>query len=315
MADRNISSFRLSVVIPTHNRAGTIERAIQSVLAQDVESLEVIVVDDASTDGTEQVIKALGDQRIRYIRHDTNRGAPAARNTGIAAANGDLIAFQDSDDEWMPDKLAKQLQLFEAGGSKVDVVYSGFSRLSPQARVYIPEPWVVHKRGNILQQLLRGNFISTQTIVLRRECLEKSGLFDEQMPRYQDWDLAIRLAKHYPLHLVDEPLVIVHETAGNISSDDAAGWRALELILEKHHDIFQNNPGILCTHLFKLGHAKCLQGRMAAGRGDILTALKFWPWRGKAWMALFATLFGPRAYEYAASWMERAQPRPVDRQE
>lgn len=302
----------MSVVIPTHNRAETIERAIRSVLAQDVESLEVIVVDDASTDDTEQVIKALDDQRIRYIRHATNRGAPAARNTGIAAASGDLIAFQDSDDEWMPDKLAKQMQLFEADGSNVDIVYTGFWRQSLQARTYIPEHWVARREGNILQQLLSGNFVSTQTMMLRRECFEKSRLFDERMPRFQDWELAIRLAKHYAFHLVDEPLVIVHETAGNISSDDAAGWRALEMILEKHHDVFQENPKILCNHLCSLGHAKCLQGNMAAGRDDILTALKIWPWRVKAWMALFASLFGVRVYEFAANWMKRVQ-SPVSR--
>lgn len=306
MANRIRSSFRVSVVIPTHNRAQTIERAIQSVLSQDVENLEVIVVDDASTDNTEQVIKALGDQKIRYIRHETNKGAPAARNTGIAAACGDLIAFQDSDDEWMPDKLAKQMQLFEASGSNADVVYSGFLRQSLNIQTYIPGPWVTVRQGDILQQLIQGNFVSTQTMVLRRECFEKSGVFDEQMPRLQDWELAIRLAKHYPFHLIDEPLVIAYETAGNISSDDAAGCQALQLILAKHNDIFQENPRIMCTHLFKIGHAKCLQGNIVAGRREIMRALKFWPWRGKAWMALLVTLFGAQAYVFAASRMERA---------
>lgn len=298
MTNRDLSPFRLSVIIPTHNRAKTIERAIRSVLTQGVEGLEVIVVDDASTDNTEQVIKALGDQGIRYIRHETNRGAPAARNTGINAATGDLIAFQDSDDEWLPGKLAKQLQQFDTGGSDVNIVYTGFWRQSLQTQTYIPEPWVARGHGNILQQLLRGNFVSTQTIVIRRECFEKVGLFDEQMPRFQDWELAIRLARHFPFHLVDEPLVVVHETTGNISSDDAAGWRALELILEKHRDIFQEYPKILCKHLFRLGHAKCLQGRMTAGRGDILAALKIRPWRGAAWAALIITLFRERTYKF-----------------
>jgi len=274
--------------------------------------MEVIVVDDASIDNTEQVIKALNDPRVHYIRHATKRGAPAARNTGIAAASGNLIAFQDSDDEWMPGKLAKQLQLFEAAGGYVDIVYTGFWRQSLRIRTYIPERWVAHRDGNILQQLLGGNFVSTQTMMLRRECFEKSGLFDEQMPRFQDWELALRLAKHYPFHLIDEPLVIVHETSGNISSDDAAGWRALELIVEKHHDIFTENPNILCTHMFRVGHAKCLQGRMAEGRDDFLTALKVWPWRAKAWMALFASLFGMRVYEFAANRIKRAK-SPVSR--
>ncbi|MGR8942555.1 MAG: glycosyltransferase family 2 protein [Gammaproteobacteria bacterium] len=315
LADHNNSSLRLSVVIPTHNRARTIERAIRSVLSQGMERMEVIVVDDASTDDTEQVIEALGDRRVRYIWHETNRGAPAARNTGIAAASGDLIAFQDSDDEWMPNKLAKQLQLFEAGGSNVDVVYSGFLRQSSEARIYIPEPWVACRQGNILQQLLSANFVGTPTMVIRRGCFEKYGDFDETLPRYQDWEFAIRLAKHYPFFLVDEPLVIAYESAGNISSDDEAGLRALELILRKHHDMFQENPRTLCNHLCLLGHAKCLQGKMAAGRKDLLHALKAWPLRGKAWVALLGTLVGARAYKAAASWMKQAQDRSADKNE
>lgn len=306
MADCIPPSSQLSVIIPTHNRAGTIERAIRSVLSQGVERMEVIVVDDASTDDTEQVIEALGDHRIRYIKQKTNLGAPAARNTGLAAAIGDLIAFQDSDDEWMPGKLAKQLELFETGGDSVNVVYSGFWRQGRNTRTYIPEPWVNRKNGDILQELLKGNFVSTQTLLLRRACFEKSGLFDEQMPRYQDWELAIRLAKHYPFFLVDEPMVIAHETAGNISSDDEAGLRALRLILEKYRDLFQDNPDILCNHLFTLGHVACLNGRIAAGRRDILKALIAWPWRGKAWLALLVTLLGARAYAYAVGHLRRA---------
>lgn len=314
MNDGNTSPLRLSVIIPTHNRANTITRAIQSVLNQCIDDMEIIVVDDASTDDTEQRVRSLHDERIRYIRHKTNRGAPAARNSGIAAANGSLIAFQDSDDEWMPDKLAKQMALFEGGGKDVDVVYCGFWRQSGSSRTYIPEPWVTRKDGHVLQQLLRGNFVSTQTLLLRRHCFEKSGLFDEDMPRFQDWEMAIRLAKHYTFHLIDEPLVIVYETAGNISSDDAAGWRALEMILKKHRDAFQENPKALCAQLTNLGHAQCLQGKMADGRHDFGAALRAWPWHVKAWMALFVSFFGVHVYKFAANWMKRMQ-RPISQSE
>ena len=109
--------------------------------------------------------------------------------------------------------------------------------------------------------------------------------------------------------------VIAYETAGNISSDDEAGMRALELILKKHHDMFQENPRTQCNHLCLLGHAKCLQGKMAAGRKDLLYALKAWPWRGKAWLALLGTLAGARAYKAAARWMKQAQDRSADKNE
>lgn len=95
----------VSVVIPTYNRAHLVGRAIQSVLNQTYQDFEIIVVDDGSTDNTEEVVKSFNDPRIRYIRHDQNRGGSAARNTGIKMARGEYIAFQDSDDEWLPEKL------------------------------------------------------------------------------------------------------------------------------------------------------------------------------------------------------------------
>jgi glycosyltransferase involved in cell wall biosynthesis len=308
LADRNVSSFRLSVVIPTHNRAATIERAVKSVLAQDaenLESLEVIVVDDASTDATERVIGSLADQRIRYIRHETNRGAPAARNTGIAAANGDLIAFQDSDDEWKPEKLAKQLQVFGAGKDDVFVVYCGLLLKRPETRIYFPEPWVADRQGNILEQLLHGNFVSTQTMVVRRECLEKSGCFDEELPRFQDWDLAIRLAKHYPFHLVDEPLVVAHETPGNISSDTDAAVTAMELVLRKHRALFGRHRGALADHLFFLGDTMCLNGAVSIGRRRLVAAIRARSTLWKAWFALGSSLFGASAYRLATTSARR----------
>ena len=104
---------KVSVIIPTYNRAHLVGRAIRSVLNQTYQDFEIIVVDDGSTDNTEEVVKSFNDPRIRYIRHEKNRGGSAACNTGIRAARGEYIAFQDSDDEWLPEKLEKQMQVFE----------------------------------------------------------------------------------------------------------------------------------------------------------------------------------------------------------
>jgi len=119
----------VSVVIPTYNRAQFIERCVCSALQQTYRDLEVIVVDDGSNDGTDIRIDNLKrtDSRLHFLRHDKNRGAQAARNTGIYAARGKYIAFLDSDNEWMPDKLERQLPLFENNNNKVGVVYSGFT--------------------------------------------------------------------------------------------------------------------------------------------------------------------------------------------
>lgn len=116
----------VSVIIPTYNRAHLLGRAIQSVLAQTYEDFEIIVVDDASTDVTEQVVKSFADDRINYIRHQKNKGGSSARNTGIKAAKGEFIAFLDSDDEWVPKKLEKEINRLQTLSNEVGVFYGGF---------------------------------------------------------------------------------------------------------------------------------------------------------------------------------------------
>ena len=184
----------VSVIIPTYNRVHLIRRAIQSVLNQTYQDFEVIIVDDGSTDNTEEVVKSFNDPRIRYIRHEKNKGAATARNTGIKAARGKFIAFQDSDDEWLPEKLEKQMKVFENTPAKVGVVYTGFWKIENNKKIYIPFSWVKQKEGNIHKELLKGNFVTTQSIVARKECFKKAGMFDEKLPRFQDWELVIRLS-------------------------------------------------------------------------------------------------------------------------
>ncbi len=116
----------VSVIIPTYNRAHLLGRAIESVLDQTYQDFEIIVVDDASADETEEVVKSFGDDRINHIRHQKNKGGSAARNTGIKAARGEFIAFLDSDDEWVPKKLEKEIDRLQTLSNEVGVVYSGF---------------------------------------------------------------------------------------------------------------------------------------------------------------------------------------------
>jgi glycosyltransferase involved in cell wall biosynthesis len=120
---------KVSVIIPTYNRAGLLKRAIQSVLNQIYQDFEIIIVDDASTDNTENVIESFKEHRIRYIKHESNKGAAVARNTGIKFANENYIAFQDSDDEWLPEKLEKQMEIIEHASPRVGVVYTGYRRI------------------------------------------------------------------------------------------------------------------------------------------------------------------------------------------
>jgi len=231
MSERNNEEPTVSVVIPAYNRAHSIGQAIQTVLNQTYQDLEIIVVDDGSSDNTEGVVRGLKDIRIRYIRHEKNKGATAARNTGIKAAKGEYIAFQDSDDEWLPQKLEKQMKVFEKVPPKVGVVYTGFLRIVNGKKEYIPYSWVVQKEGDIHKELLKGSFITTPSLVVRKKCFEKAGMFDERLPRLQDWELVLRLSKYYDFKFIEEPLLTSLFTSDSLSASEKARIKALKLIL------------------------------------------------------------------------------------
>jgi glycosyltransferase involved in cell wall biosynthesis len=137
----------VSVVIPTYNRAKVLSRAVKSVLNQGYRDFEIIVVDDGSTDNTEQVVGAFDKQQVKYVRHEKNMGPAAARNTGIGHANGKYIAFQDSDDEWFPQKLGRQVEILETASDRVGGVYTGFWRIRNSSRKYEPRKREKHGLG------------------------------------------------------------------------------------------------------------------------------------------------------------------------
>ncbi len=242
----------VSVIIPTYNRATLLGRAVRSVLNQTYDDFEVIIVDDCSTDNTKNIVKSLEDERITYIRHMKNRGAAAARNTGMTAAKGEYIAFQDSDDLWLREKLEKQMLAFEESTRKTGVVYSGFWRIENHRKTYIPSKWVPKKEGDIHRDLLQGNFVGGVTAVIRKACLEKVGMFDERLSRLQDWELFMRLSKSYLFKYVNEPLLLSYHLCDSISADSEALTVALEIILKKHQKDFSKDGRILARHYLNI---------------------------------------------------------------
>lgn len=246
----------VAVIIPTYNRAHVIGRALRSVLNQTFKNLEVIVVDDGSTDDTQKLVESFVDPRVRYLRCEANQGATAARNLGIKNTSAEFIAFQDSDDEWLCEKLEKQMAVFAQAGDNIGVVYCGFFRVDGKKAAYYPSDAVLKKTGNVLESLLRGNFVTTQAAVVRRECFRSSGMFDERLPRYQDWELFIRLAKHYEFICVDEPLLLAYYSPVSITASERSLPVALRMILEKHQDVYSQNRRIHCMHrcLLLLGY-------------------------------------------------------------
>jgi glycosyltransferase involved in cell wall biosynthesis len=205
---------RVSVVIPNYNCARFLPETLESVFAQTCGDLEVIVVDDGSTDGSQEVLKAFTD-RVRII-HQENQGVSAARNRGIRESRGEFIAFLDADDLWHPEKLAKQLQLFE--NPAVGLVHCAVEYVDEQNRPLGTN--FTGRRGRVLKAiaLLQGTVVLAggSTAVVRREAFEKVGGFDRDMSTAADWDMWRRIACAYEIDVVREPLMKYRLRAGSM---------------------------------------------------------------------------------------------------
>lgn len=226
----------VSVVIPSYNRAYCIADSVQSVLEQTYKNLEVIVVDDGSTDNTEEVVTAITDNRVRYVRQQ-NAGACVARNCGVDLAKGSLIAFHDSDDLFLPRKLERQIATLHKKGA--DFCYCRMRSFMESAQTGQLEPIHVMPNERLIEddltytKLWERNFISTQMIVGRREVF-LTERFDPSMPRLQDWDLVLRLFGRYVPAFEPEVLVNQIIRPDSLSSSVEKYCRALELIERKN---------------------------------------------------------------------------------
>lgn len=286
----------VSVVIPTYNRAQLIARSIKSVLSQTYQDFEIIIVDDGSTDNTEEVVSSFNDERIRYIRHEKNKGEAAARNTGIKAAKAEFIASQDSDDEWLPEKLAKQVNILKDASPKVGVVYTGFWKIENNKKTYIPFSWVNQKEGDIHKELLKGNFIGSPVTLVRKECFEKVGMFDENLFNVVDWEMWLRVSKYYHFKYIDEPSVVAHYESDNVSSSQISLIKALERILEKNFEEFAKERKLLAKHYIDIGNLLVVNKETQKGRSYLIKALKLSPFSFRALSATLLTFFGRHTY-------------------
>lgn len=212
----------VSVIIPTYNRANSVEMSIQSVLDQTWQNFEIIVVDDGSTDNTRQVVEHFSDDRIRYICMEKNGGASRARNEGIRQTKCEFIAFLDSDDEWLPQKLEKQMQVMLQASEKVGLVYCRMRGCRKDGSfIYCPELSQKKEQleGNLLGNLVESNVIGTPAMLIRKKCLDQTGGFDEGLRCLEDWELVLRIAEKWEIGFVDETLVEVHFSDGSVSGN------------------------------------------------------------------------------------------------
>jgi len=281
-----------------------VERAVRSVLAQTYADLDIIIVDDGSTDDTRERLAVLleVDQRIRYIRHEKNRGAQAARNSGLQAASGEYVAFLDSDNEWLPQKTEKQLALFTSRSTSPGVVYCGFSRMNSRRQViheYVPE-----FRGQVYRQVLQDWLTDTSTLIVRRKLLEMIGGFDETLRAYHEWDVCIRLARESEFDFVPECLTIYHEHTGpSISKNlmiDATGYQS---VVERYKKDITRECGekIMSRHHLKTARLFVLADQFATAKEYFRKSLQLDPANIKAFLHYGATLLGRDVYKFLYS--------------
>ncbi|MDR3410358.1 MAG: glycosyltransferase family 2 protein [Formivibrio sp.] len=254
---------KVSVILPTYNRARSLSSAVKSVLTQSYSDFELIVIDDASEDDTELQLEKIGDCRVHYMRHDTNRGAAAARNTGLQVARGRYIAFQDSDDVWLPSYLQRMVDALEAGGSDCGACFSSYLRIKDGRAELIPSEPAGSDKANLLQALLKANFVSTQTLIAKREILAQVGHFDMSLRQFEDWDLAIRIALVSRIVHVAVPLVIVYHTPGSITDHIDSAIEARLAILEKYRSIMGEHKNLVSHHEFVISRQLYGLGRIS----------------------------------------------------
>jgi len=281
---------RISVIIPTYNRPEMLSAAICSVLNQTFQDFELIVVDDASEGQIQDLLTVFNDRRIKYIRHNANRGEGASRNTGIAHSEGEFIGFLDDDDQWLPEKLRLQFDLLEKSSPKIGGVYSSFFAIDMENGTTLGQ-WVPKKRGDIYEDMKFDNFVGTpSTVLLRRECFDRAGLFDEDIAYGLDYDLWIRISKEFHFDYIKIPLVKYYFHKNQISNNLEIRSRGREALLRKHSHFFTSNKKAYTNHLLELGLLYRNQQKIGRAETAFLEAIRIYPMRVSGYTYLIKCL-------------------------
>lgn len=285
----------ISVVVPTHKRPRLLQRAIKSVFNQTYKNFELIVVVDGPDNLTIDTLKKVSDPRLIIIELPQNVGGSGARNAGITAARGEWIAFLDDDDEWLPNKLEKQVDLLY--GLKDNIAMIGTGHLirykNKKVKVFMPE-----LRGNILDKLLihprHGRAPAPSSVLCKKSILFQVGLFDNSFLSRQDTDLYIRIAKKYQVENVNDILVVVNEQSENRISDDInKRISGLETFYEKYYDEFLKRPKHHSIILRQHGNLLLRSGDIINARRLYRSSLKYNHLNMKSIILYISTLAKP----------------------
>lgn len=318
----------VSVIMLVLNGERLIGEALQSIADQTYTNLEVVVVDDGSTDATPARLDAFRHRlRIRYVRHETPHGITASVNDGLRHAAGNLIAFLDHDDAWLPDFLETQTS-YLAAQPEVGMVHSDFQTIDIEGRVI--ETSVARSRGrrrpsgDVFRELFLDSFIVGNSVLIRRECFERLGGFDESL-RWGDYHMWLRIARHYRIDYVDRVLTKYRQhqaqcsrTSLSRSPDERpVGLLAIDKLLEQHPEL-RDELGTMtirrrrASFYFDLAFAWYVKGEVRHARLCLRQALRLWPWNHRYLMLYAAALLGPSSRRAARATWRRLRGRDAD---
>ena len=292
----------VSVVLPVYDRSRTVGEALDSVLRQTFADFELIVVDDGSTDDLVAVLGRFEDPRIRRIRHPTNKGAAAARNTGIRAARGRYVAFLDSDDAWLPTKLARQLDWLRQAPADTRLCCTGYAiRRSPGGRDRAYQPVIA--RGSYATLVWGCNLSPGSTALTERSCFDEIGYFDESLLRFEDWDWLLRYSERYEVGVVPAGLArirVIDAANGNVVRAGLDRLAAKHLATARAHGrrprrIFQAALALeLAAQFYR-------EDRIAMAMLHVLKSFVRYPFRNPAFFRTMAVRFGSKVARRVAS--------------
>jgi len=294
--EKNIPS--VSVVIPVYQRTGLLQDSLDSVFAQTIDDWEVIVVaDHRSTDEITSLTDTYDDDRLRVIV-DEDGGVSNARNAGISKAEGEFIAFLDSDDIWHPEKLERQLERFEEGdGSDLGLVYTGFVHHELGGQQWERRPEV--SEDAYVKQLESDHVHPPSTVVVRRDCLENVGGFDSELPTREDYELWIRVSAQYRIGYVDEIFVTKREQSDSLSKDftkriegDLAVFKKVQERVAEEDLGFVTKNRIYSAHHLVIGRDYESNGDRGKAVRHLSKAVVLYPPRFNAWAMLLIALLG-----------------------
>ena len=284
------SDILVSVVVPAFNRPSLLHRAIMSVIDQTHRNLEILVVDDGSTEDVRSLLKDFSDDRINYLRHEINKGVSAARNTGTRHSHGEYIAFLDSDDEWLPDKIKSQLEDLRKKTPSYHASYCGREEYDDEKMKVIERSEFV-RDGSLLSELLFRNCVGTaSSVLMQKECLNRLGGFDEKMHADEDWELWINFSRYYSFAFLDVPLVRYHIHGKGRISDAMNLHTYLPYIYEKHRDLFLKNRKANSHILSEIGYWKMEQDDPSGARRCLLKSIMANPFQRKSYIRLMMSL-------------------------